>query len=75
MLNGPWGSGSEKAEEYLRVKEKTVSDTILFNLNFNDAIDSIVEMFKSEHLTKLVADKSFKEKVYKVIKSSQHEKI
>ena len=66
---------SEKAEEYLRVKEKTVSDTILFNLDFNEAIDSIVEMFKSEHLTKLFADKSFKEKVYKIIKSSQHENL
>lgn len=66
---------SEKAEEYLHIKEKTVSDTILYNLDFNNSIDSIVKMFDNNDLTKLFSDNNFKEKIFKKIKSSQHENL
>lgn len=66
---------SEKAEEYFHIKEKTVSDTILYNLDFNNSIDSIVKMFDNNYLTKLFSDSDFKEKLFNKIKSSQHENL
>ena len=66
---------SEKAEDYLHIKEKTVSDTILFNLDFNNSIDSIVKMFDNNGLPKLFSDNKFKEEIFNKIKSSQHENL
>lgn len=66
---------SEKAEEYLHIKEKTVSDTLLFNLDFDSSINGIVAMFDNFCLTKIFEDCEFKEQVFKKIRSSQHENL
>ena len=36
--------------EYLKIKEKTVSDTVLFHCNFYDAINAIISRFNNDKL-------------------------
>lgn len=42
--------------KYLRIKEKTVSDTVLFHCNFYDAIKAIISRFKNDKLNLFAAN-------------------
>lgn len=47
-----------KTEKYLRIKEKTVSDTIPFYANLESSIENILKSFSSEYFAKAVKIKS-----------------
>jgi len=46
----------DKSIEYLKIKEKTVSDTVLFHCNFYDAIKAIISCFKNDKLNFFTAN-------------------
>lgn len=48
--------------EYLKIKEKTVSDTILYLCNFDAAIENILKMFVDQNINKCLADKDHRGK-------------
>lgn len=52
---------AEKNLEYLKVKEKTISDTIFFEKDFKTAIPKIIEMFENEVLKKFSGSKNTEE--------------
>ncbi len=66
---------SESAKEYLHIKEKTVSDTIFFELNLDESMDNIIRMFNNDQLTKSFLDNEFKKEVFMKIRSSKHENL
>jgi len=43
---------SKKAKKYLKMKEKSVSDTIQFHSDFKETIDSIIDKFKNDELSR-----------------------
>ena len=43
---------SENAVKYIKAKEKSVSDTIQFHSDFKETIDSIIDKFKNEDLSR-----------------------
>lgn len=47
---------NENNEEYLKVKEKTVSDTILYGGDINSAIYTIMQSFDNEKLSRFAAE-------------------
>ena len=48
----------EEDKEYIRIKEKTISDTIQFSGSLNDAIKNIVKNFNNQRLNSLLDDKA-----------------
>lgn len=66
---------SENAENYLHIKEKTISDTLYFSLDYNNAILNIVGSFKCPMLIRQFSDYDFKKLIFEKIKSSQHENL
>lgn len=44
---------SEKAKKYLKAKEKTISDTLVFNADTQQTLNSIIEKFKNDDLNKI----------------------
>lgn len=52
----------ENTKEYLRKKEKTVSDTILFNGNFESALENILHSFNNSTINLLLSQKDRKGK-------------
>ncbi|MBQ7955521.1 MAG: hypothetical protein IJ282_07190 [Lachnospiraceae bacterium] len=49
---------TEETEEYLAIKEKTVSDTILYLCNYDDAIESILNLYSESIIARLLEDKN-----------------
>lgn len=47
----------EKSTDYLRVKEKTISDTINFSSDYYESIKSILEIFDNKYLKKMLEKK------------------
>lgn len=52
---------TEATEQYLRTKEKTVSDTIRFNEDYISAIQQIISSFDNEVLSRFVSQESAKD--------------
>ena len=48
---------TERTKEYLRIKEKTISDTLFFSPNICKSIDDIFSSFNNEKLNELLKDK------------------
>ncbi len=48
---------TDETEEYLKIKEKTVSDTILYLCNFDAAIENIMQMFSDCNLRLCLEEK------------------
>ena len=48
---------TKETEEYFRIKEKTVSDTILFNADLNSSIESILKLFDSSYFSRALEEK------------------
>jgi len=51
------GEYTEKTQEYLRTKEKTVSDTIVYEPDYLQAVKAIIHNFEKEHLSQFEEDK------------------
>lgn len=47
-----------EAEEYLEIKEKTVSDTIVYRCNYDVAIVNILELFENTKLKRLLDERN-----------------
>lgn len=47
---------TSETEEYLKIKEKTVSDTIIYVCNFGETIDNILQQFADEKIEGLLRD-------------------
>ena len=52
----------EETEEYLKIKEKTVSDTILYLCDYDNAIENILNMFSDNNLIRCLDEKNDKGK-------------
>lgn len=50
------GEYTEKTQEYLRTKEKSVSDTIVYEPDYLQAIKAIIHSFEDEHLSRFEED-------------------
>ena len=48
---------TSETEEYLKTKEKTISDTILYVCDYPETIENILNMFKDEAIEALLVDK------------------
>ena len=48
---------TEETEEYLKIKEKTVSDTILYLCDYDAAIESILKMFSDRNINSCLEEK------------------
>ena len=46
------GEYTEKTQEYLRTKEKSVSDTIVYEPDYLQAVKAIIHIFENEHLSR-----------------------
>lgn len=51
------GEYTEKTQEYLRTKEKSVSDTIVYEPDYLQAVKAIIHNFENEHLSQFEEDK------------------
>ena len=51
------GEYTEKTQEYLRTKEKSVSDTIVYEPDYLQAVKAIIHSFENEHLSRFEEDK------------------
>lgn len=51
----------KKTENYLKTKEKTINDTIIFEGNFNESLKNIIEQFNDEYLKEFAKDETIKE--------------
>lgn len=60
---------TEKTKQYLRLKEKTISDTLIYDCDFSTAITNIIKRFPSEKL-KAFADCHYVEKIVKILNDS-----
>ncbi|MBR6984032.1 MAG: hypothetical protein IKH75_11010 [Ruminococcus sp.] len=49
-ISAPKKIYTEKAQNYLKAKEKTVSNTIIFNADPKETIDSIIDLFENNDL-------------------------
>ena len=49
---------TSETEEYLKIKEKTVSDTIIYVCNFGETIDNILQQFADEKVEGLLCEKT-----------------
>lgn len=49
---------TEKTKEYIRIKEKTVFDTIKFNIRQSEAVKEIISGFRCEYFKQLIDNKS-----------------
>ncbi len=47
---------NEQVQKYLRIKEKTISDTIYFESNYCEAVKNIIAIFRNEKLQKIIAE-------------------
>lgn len=47
----------KESKEYFRIKEKTVSDTILFYANLDSSIENILKLFSDEYFAKAIEEK------------------
>ena len=47
---------TSETEEYLKIKEKTVSDTIIYVCNFSETIDNILQQFTDERIEALLVE-------------------
>ena len=52
-----WQQNSQDTETYLKIKEKTISDTIQFEVDNKSVIDSIIRSFENKTLNLLVNEK------------------
>ena len=52
---------TEETKAYLKTKEKTISDTIKYEGNYSEAIQSIVRSFENEKLNAFLTEESIKE--------------
>ena len=52
---------TQETAEYLKTKEKTISDTIIFEGNQEDAIRNIIKAFKNEKLSRYDNEESIRE--------------
>lgn len=48
----------EEVQKYLKIKEKTISDTIYFESDYCEAVKNIVDTFDNPKLQKIVGDKA-----------------
>ena len=55
-----------KTEEYLKIKEKTVSDTILFEGDFKESIRSVVSYFGDIYLNKVINNPEGIDEIYSI---------
>lgn len=63
----------EDVQKYLRIKEKTISDTISFESDYCEAIKNIVNIFNNEILKEImVEDKDGIEKLASMVKGQCH---
>lgn len=63
----------EDVQEYLRIKEKTISDTICFESDYCEAIKNIVNIFDNEILKEIIVeDKDGIEKLASMVKGQCH---
>lgn len=60
-----------KTNEYLRIKEKTVSDTVNFKENYHDAIKNIITMFNNKILNEFSDEKELNS-ILSLINDSNH---
>lgn len=44
----------ENIQKYLRIKEKTISDTICFESNYYEAVKNIVDIFENKKINKII---------------------
>ncbi len=52
-----------ETEEYLKIKEKTVSDTILYLCDYDAAIESILKMFSDDNINRCLEERDSREKI------------
>lgn len=50
---------TQKSEQYLKIKEKTIGDTIRFNPNINNSVVSIIKTFEFKSFDSIFEDTSF----------------
>ncbi len=63
----------EDVQKYLRIKEKTISDTICFESDYCDAIKNIVNIFDNEKLKEIIGeDEVGIEKLASMVKGQCH---
>ena len=55
------GEYTEKTKEYLRTKEKSVSDTIVYEPDYLQALKAIIHSFENENLSQFEEDKHLKD--------------
>lgn len=48
------GSVSKDIEKYLKIKEKTISDTIIFNCDYKRAVENIIYNFNNKKLKEII---------------------
>lgn len=63
----------EEVEKYLRIKEKTISDTICFECDYCEAVKNILAVFKNEKLKEIInQDPRIIEQLALAVKGSCH---
>lgn len=62
-----------QAQKYLRIKEKTISDTICFESNYCEAVKNIIDMFSNKKLQTIVdKDKAIIEELVSMVRGYCH---
>ena len=62
----------EDIQKYLRIKEKTISDTIYFESNYCEAVKNIVNGFNNERLKEIIENDKEIEKLASMVKGQCH---
>lgn len=62
----------EDIQKYLRIKEKTISDTIYFESNYCEAVKNIVNGFYNERLKEIIENDKEIEKLASMVKGQCH---
>lgn len=65
----------ENIQKYLRIKEKTISDTIRFESNYNKAVKCIIETFDNKEINKIIEDIDVIEELASMVRGECHKNL
>lgn len=66
---------SDFEKKYLQVKEKTISETLLFAVDLKQAIISISDSFDNKILNALLIDDDYLKQIIKILTDNKHENL
>lgn len=61
----------DELEDYKRIKEKTISDTIIYDCDYKKSLKSIIEMFNNQTLSKIIDDDLLEEIVISIMNNKE----